>query len=396
MTRIIQARRDPKTGEHFHSCPRTQGNAFIDDCKTCVTPAVLLGGVIELLPASYRIHCPYGEAVKAITPSHVDDSIPASWGTDKFSLESHTIIEPKLDGARAILLFTETGVRVFSRRNNRFGDQSEFTENVPHIASIRVPQLAGTILDGEIICVKGKQSVTGNMPAGTLGATMAVVASKPDVAIATQEKAGRANVYVFDMPKYRGEAITETAWQFRHDLLTVTFNSFFAAVECIHLMPWRVCSVPELKRGCYQSYREEGAEGCVLKNPNATYYDLHATLKVKETVTLDAVVTGYELGKPGTKYAKQIGTLLMSVRDAATGELVEVAKVTPGDNATRERLTKQLVGKTPDQIRAAGVIVWLQAQSWTKEARLRHARILEYCQDRDVPSTIDFSQIVRK
>src|SRR3972149_1370247 len=164
--RGIESKKTPATGERYHYCPKTQGIAHMYDCRVCGDGL----NRVETLPASYRIHCPFGEEVKAIIPSHVEDQIPSSWGTNKFALPDYSVIEPKLDGARAILLFTWTGIRVFSRRNNKFGDQSEFTDNVLHIARIRVPELDGTILDGEIICQKGAVSATGNIPAGTLGA----------------------------------------------------------------------------------------------------------------------------------------------------------------------------------------------------------------------------------
>lgn len=406
--RTIKSRRNPTTGEQFHSCPKTQGNATEGMCHQCISDMPISpekeAARIEPLQAGYRIHCPFGEEVKAIIPSHVEDSIPQTWGTDKFTLATYPVIEPKLDGARAILLVTETGIRVFSRRNNKFGDQSEFTGNVPHIANLNLnstglASLAGTILDGELICQKGAVSATGNIPAGTLGATMSVVGASPEVAIKTQEQSGWCHVYLFDLPRLNNEDWTNKTWNERHQMLEHIINNLPAeAKQYLHKMPSFYEHNDFEKRRLYEKFLKEGAEGAVLKNPNATYYELRAGLKVKEDVTLDVIVTGFEYGKKGGKYEHQVGALLVSVKDAATGKLVEVVNVVPGSDEVRAMLTKRLEQQVLEHkdIADLKIVIWLQAQCWTKESRLRHPRVLEYCKDRDVPTTIDFGQITRK
>lgn len=402
--RIIESKRNPQTGERYHYCPKTQGLANIADCEVCLgyrTRGFACSpedGYIEQLPASYRVHCPFGEEVKAIIPSHCEDQIPQSWGTDKFALEKYSVIEPKLDGARCIMLITETGIRCFSRRNNRFGDQSEFTENVPHLANLRLPTLEGTILDGELICQPNRATASGNIPAGTLGATMAVVGSKSEQAIKTQEQSGWAHIYVFDMPKCKSEDWIERKWAERHAALhTLLVQQLSTEAQgYIHLMPFKLAHTVDQRRTFYQQFLVDGAEGCVLKDPLARYYDLRAMLKTKEDITLDVIVTGFEYGKVGSKYEDTIGTLLCSVKDVVTGKLVEVGKVIPGSDVVREELYQRIGLLTTEQIIERKIIIWLQAQNWTKEYRLRHSRILEYCQDRDIPTRVDFATIRRK
>lgn len=401
--RTIESKRSKQTGENYHYCPRTQGIATLDDCRTCSADGETF---IEELSVSYRVHCAFGEAVQAIIPSHIEDQIPQSWGTDKFALPQYTVIEPKLDGARAILLVTKTGIRVFSRRNNRFGDQSEFTESVPHIANLRLSGLEGAILDGELICQPGGVSASGNIPAGTLGATMSVVGSSPEEAIRTQEQSGKAHVYIFDLPKVRDEDLTEEKWLLRHSRMQhILLEMPHEAREFLHQMPFSevddaldVDTAITTKKALHERFLAQGAEGSVLKDPSATYYALRAGLKIKEDVTLDVIVTGFEYGKMGGRYESTVGALLCSVRDAATGELVEICKVAPGSDEKRAELEARF-----DELEARSlsftsepIIIWLQAQCWTKDYRMRHPRILEYCQDRDVPTTVDFMQVVRK
>ncbi len=229
--RVIASKRNKQTGEMFHCCPKSQGTITFyqrNHCHECATEG---GGWFEELPAGYRVHCPYGEAVKVLVPSHVEDGIPLKWGDNKFALEQYTIMEPKLDGVRCIMLVTETGIRCFSRRNDKFGDQSEFTENVPHIARIKLPGLAGTILDGEIIVEAIGASVSGSKPTGTLGATMSVVGADPDTAIKTQMQSGYARVYVFDMPKLRDVDMTKDSWQTRHTALEHVFGQLLFSIK---------------------------------------------------------------------------------------------------------------------------------------------------------------------
>ncbi len=395
--RTIESKRNKQTGDNYHYCPKTQGIEHIETCQECIKSAGQ--GEVENLTSTYRVHCPFGEEVKAVTPSHVEpcERIPPSWGTsDPYELKQYTIVEPKLDGARCLLKFNRDNIQAFSRRNTKFGDQSEFGANIPHITGKPLPELAGTIFDGELICQKGAVSATGNIPAGTLGATMAVVGSLAPAAVETQQQSGWAHLYVFDMPRWFNDDLTEMSWEIRHELLVNEINKLPEYLKkYVHIMPFNRVVDPEIKRGLYSKYLKDGAEGIVLKNPNMTYYGLRAGLKIKQDVTLDVQVMGYEMGSKGGKFEYTIGALIFGVIDAKTRTLREVGKVNPGSNETRDFLLKRLEGKTQDEIIEMKIIMWLRAQGWTKDYRLRHPAVLEYCQDRDKPTTVDFDSLSR-
>src|SRR3972149_3026192 len=78
--RVIESKRNPKSGELYHYCPRTQDVAHEGQCHQCISDMPISAekesAKIEMLGQSYRIHCPHGTEVKAIEPSHVDDQLP--------------------------------------------------------------------------------------------------------------------------------------------------------------------------------------------------------------------------------------------------------------------------------------------------------------------------------
>ena len=60
-------------------------------------------------------------------------------------------IEEKFDGTRATLHFYEEFTRCFSRRvSEKTGWFCENSDSVPHIRDLKIPELAGTIIDGEM------------------------------------------------------------------------------------------------------------------------------------------------------------------------------------------------------------------------------------------------------
>src|SRR5713101_898962 len=73
--------------------------------------------------------------------------------------DSDYVAQEKLDGMRAIVHITQTGLRIFSRSAG-VNDPSRPLENtsaLPHLAALTFPSLAGTILDCEIL-LPGKDS----------------------------------------------------------------------------------------------------------------------------------------------------------------------------------------------------------------------------------------------
>lgn len=103
-------------------------------------------------------------------------------------------IEEKFDGTRATLHFCEEFVRCFSRRvSDKTGWFCENSDSVPHIRDINIPELAGTILDGEMFIP--------NRPFKDVSSTLNC---KWDKAVARQEEIGKIVFHAFDIMYYKG------------------------------------------------------------------------------------------------------------------------------------------------------------------------------------------------
>jgi len=394
MIRVIHSIRDTATGLQVHHCPKIGLRVKFSGCEACE-----LKEKIEILQATYRIHCRFESSdVKGMIPSHAEDG-----GSGVFKKSKWNILEPKLDGAHCVIVVDEFGaLHAFTRNVDRFGKQKEITANLPHLASLYLPDFADSILDSEIIVMVCGDAV------GTLGATMSVVGASPDTAIATQEQFGYAHFFVFDIMRQKGFDATVESWRTRHVRKAVTVEAIRAdsdlAHHYIHLMPSVTTNEEVERERLFKMFLKNGAdidgmivptEGVVLKNPDLRYFDTNAILKAKETISLDALITGWEAGKKGGKWEHSIGALLFSVF-TPEHKLVEVGKVIPGDDAKRAEMFALLNGKTADEIAKLGLVIEIEGQNWSKERRIRHPRILRYRPDVSVPNTIDLSKVERK
>ncbi len=394
--RVIASKRDKATGINYHYCPKegTQGNTIT--CEPCG-----FKHQIEILNATYRIHCMFenaeGEA-KGFIPSHAEDG-----GKDVLKRHEWNFLEPKLDGARCVLEVDEYGaIHAFTRNVDRFGKQKEITPNLPHLQALYLPNFANSVIDSEILV-----QICGDA-VGTLGATMSVVGASPDTAIETQEKLGFAHMFIFDVMRLAGEDLTQMVWSARHDRKLHAITEIRAdgglAEKHLHLMPTYETHSEEERDALFRAFLASGAtidglwvptEGVVLKHPGLPYFGTNAILKCKEFISLDVLVTGWEPGKKGGKWEHSIGALLFSVM-TPDHTLVEVGKVIPGDDVTRAKMYALLNGKTPDEIANIGIVMEIGGQNWSKEYRIRHPRVMRYRPDRSDPNIIDLSKVERK
>ena len=215
----------------------------------------------------------------------------------------HTIVEPKLDGVRALIHCTPTGVFIFSRRKNKDGEYNQFQDNIPHIRDhpwlISLGKAGYTVLDSELLAPTDDN---------TLGNTMTIVGSLPPRALQMQEEIGKAYVMLFDVISHKGTSYEKSTWRARRKILeTIPTDTY---IRCI---PYTEVTDTDKKRTQILSYMEHGYEGAVLKNPEATYFESQAWLKHKEKTTIDAQVIGWIPGKG--KYLNSIGSLKVAITD---------------------------------------------------------------------------------
>lgn len=211
------------------------------------------------------------------------------------------VVEPKYDGARAIVDVTRDGVRVYSRSGR------EFTEHLPHIVESFSLLPEGTTLDGEVALVVSSQSLNGDpVPFSNFNKTMRVLGSLPERGRRLQEEEfGRLSFLCFDVLMYCGEDLTSESFIDRR----VKLESMDSA-EYLEVSPYWSTDGVDLK-SLFEEIVRLGGEGVVLKKTSAKYVPgkrpSRNQYKVKVVREADVVITG---AKPGTgKYDGLVGSI---------------------------------------------------------------------------------------
>ena len=380
-------------GVHSHSCPKEQERVPLTACDGC--PSFVS---VKHNTSSHEVTCKFEteNALPQLKPSkaYAESTMAAYMGTDPLQVMSNTWLQPKYDGARVLLHITLDGVRVTTRNVDRYGLYSEITGNFTGMFDAMAPKylelMNGTILDGEVIYTQQLGDATG-----TLGSTMKFVGSSPEKAKKITDEIGFPNIFVFDLLFFLGADYRDRPYSDRWQLAKAQAGRMAEKVPNVapilnyDASTWSI----EQKQDLHQAHLDNDWEGLVCKDPSKKYNERYFMLKAKEQVTVDVLVTGFEYGEEGSKYEKVIGAFAVSVIDQATGELREIGKVPPGDDATRQQFTTILESSSWEEER---IVIELKAQNFTKEYKLRHAAIVRYRPDRSEPNTLDFTKVRRK
>lgn len=206
-----------------------------------------------------------------------------------FSSEEQYIVEEKFDGVRANVQFVEyTGIpccRVFSRRKSVVtGFYKEKTDNLPQLRNIHIPELTGTILDGEML-----------IPHLDFKATSAVLNCLPAEAVERQQSVGKVCFYAFDCLYFKGKNIMNLPLKERKKYLNEVIDILYehGFETCIRV----VISYPAKTAGLAYYHRvvARGGEGIMIKNLDAPY-EMKRTRgyqKLKKKLTRDVVILGF-------------------------------------------------------------------------------------------------------
>jgi len=284
------------------------------------------------------------------------------------------VMEEKLDGCRFRCHITSSGLRFDSRRRSDVDyAYSEKTSNFPHLSGIKIPELEGTVLDGEIIMPFQSIDSGSVKTQGTLGSTIVVVNSGPDVACAIQDKYGYCEYRVFDVIMWKGKRVDHLVWSDRFALLWDLLECL-GGDDYIKTVRSYACT-PE----AYESVIESGLEGVMFKLRSGKYEcgkRSPSWYKLKKFVTFDGFITGYVPGDGGN--AGKVGSLCISAYDQG-GKLFEFASVSNMTDYQREKLSN------PDGSLDVGMyyqVVEVMGQEITKNSRIRHARMLRTRSDK--------------
>ena len=303
--------------------------------------------------------------------------------------ETHLWVEPKIDGARALMHVTldhndEVQVIITSRRKSRDGTYRQWQDNLPQFrdhAGLRLLAKQGYwIFDGEVYME-------------SLSNTMSVIGAKPIKAIAFQKKHGWAKLTLFDALVVADLDITDEPLHVRRleledalQWVNMWARSLESGDESLGVASYFKAADAGYAERLAFSFLEAGYEGAVIKRSDAAYFARRAWYKFKESFTIDACVVGFIPGQG--KYKGQVGSLKMAVWKVGGG-MQQICSVAPGDDTARGDWTRFF--ENPYWSTEPFQVFELECQSWGARNNLRHPRILRKRPDLHKPNCVDFS-----
>lgn len=242
------------------------------------------------------------------------------------------VAQLKVDGCRLLMFMGQMGNHFTSRRlSDKTYRYNENTAQVPHLSNLVVPELAGTVLDGEVICPKAVINTGKKETANGLQATVALLALNPKDAERVQREQDCWLIFkVFDILQHRGQDVTRRPYSQRKKLMEEAAYSILG-----HYPGCKVEIVPVVdfaKKEFYEQVVKDGFEGVMLKDLDAPYEPsssrTKAMFKVKRFEEIDGFVTGFAPGDVGAGWEKMVGALEVSCYDEVTRAVHPSAWVT--------------------------------------------------------------------
>lgn len=242
------------------------------------------------------------------------------------------VAEEKIDGCRSLEFIGVMGNHFTSRRlSDRTYRYNENTAQVPHLANLHLPELQGTVIDGEFVCPKARIDTGKTTTLNGLQATVAILALNPKDAERVQREQDAWLVFkVFDLLQFKGQDWTHYNQASRRNQLVVIVEFIKAKYpDCkIELVPVVLTD----KKAFYDETVRKGGEGIMLKDIDAPYEAsssrTKAMFKVKRFEEIDGFVTGFASGEIGAGWEKLVGGLEISAFDETSRALHAVAWVT--------------------------------------------------------------------
>lgn len=296
------------------------------------------------------------------------ESLGLSAALAKLTANGEWVMEPKLDGARVRLFLGPDGNKLTTaKRSVKTFAYIQREDNFPHIRDAVAPELAGTIIDGEILAV--------NPDGGEhlLNDTVALTNSRPEVAVRAQrERRIAVHFHAFDVLAYRGVDLTSETLRDRRSHLDLVLAQMSTDVRAVPQVPADESYIA----ACLAA----GYEGVMVKRLDSIYRPGKRSadwVKIKPFSTFDAFVTGYV---PGTgKNTGLVGALKMSLL-GDDGRPVEICQHGAFTDDMRRELTAADGSLKPEWY---GAVMELQGQGVTKGMRVRHPHLVRLRPDKD-------------
>jgi ATP-dependent DNA ligase len=253
---------------------------------------------------------------------------------------------------------------------------SEFQANVPHFTT-GFDDLAGTVLDGELVCPVAEIDTGDTTTAAALQATVAILAAGAEKAREIQNRHNaHLHFHAFDVLRFRGEDLTARPLADRLTALEVAYLS--ASSPYLDLVPTHTKD----KALVHELLLADEKEGTVWKKLDRPYQAgkrVRHWLKRKRGLEVEAVITGFKMGSADRGNAHLVGAVEFSVEDAsgsprpiawvsnwAGTERLEMSAVVdgavtlaPGCHGRRAIIRGQDIGNKSGRIRHARIVKWL-------------------------------------
>lgn len=289
------------------------------------------------------------------------------------------IVQPKLDGVRALLHVEENSVRITGRSFSEVTYRlNEHQDNLPHLNN-GLASLSGSILDGELVCPVDKLHTGSSTTNSALQAAVAILATSPKNAEQIQQKnQAWLQFHAFDILAYQGKEVTDLPLCDRLDCLAKVLSTINN--PHIHLVP----SYTINKTPIHHQILSDGGEGTVWKRIDQPYKPgkrVQHWIKRKRAIEVEAFITGFKPGTPGRGNSNQIGAIEFSILDE-NSKPRPIAWVSNLTDADRQAMTQQINGRVALDLAFYGrrAIIIGQDES-AKSKRIRHARIKQWVPD---------------
>jgi len=283
-------------------------------------------------------------------------------------------VQPKLDGCRVLVHVGDDSVRITGRTVSEVTFRlSEHQDNLPHLTA-GLTHLAGTVLDGELVCPKAQVNTRSTVTATALQAVVAILATDPANAVQIQEgQDARLQLHAFDVLRSRGRDLTRLPLSERLAELAPIVES--AANAHLHTVPWAVTG----KRSFHDGAVGRGGEGTVWKRLDRPYEPgrrVRHWLKRKRSIEIQAFVSGFKPGSADRGNRQLIGAVEFSVLDP-DGTARPVAWVSNWTDDERRAMTIRAdsgsLQLNPNYIGRRAILVGQDESARCR--RIRHARI---------------------
>lgn len=284
--------------------------------------------------------------------------------------DPNVVYELKLDGERALLHVEDGFVALTGRRvSDVTGHLPEKGEYVPHLTDFDIPQLHGTVIDGELI----HPSWNFDLLRSIMGSGTA------ERAIGIQDEKGKLGFVAFDILYYKGQNVMNKPFKERRALLETVIDVYrLYAGKYIDYVIQFPTSQYDIKTLFDDLVINGQNEGFMRKDLNAPYKICDGSkkssdvLKLKKLITLDGVVMGYEYGKGKYNKEKVAKLVFGQYKD---GVLTERASF---DGFTADTIA----AITADPESYIGKVVEIKCNEVLKSGKLRHPKHLRFREDK--------------